>query len=184
MSLFDWLQRRKRDLISPTVTNDGSGPLNMRDRGGNSDRARTQTPSLGASAEPVMRHIETRKAKRHARREELYIAVRETMIRSGVLSSSYKFKVLSLDQGGKQFLVLVDAAETLDLDAEKRKQIENAILQFAEARFEITVTSVYWRTDDKTPLDTATGACSAAPAAASAVNQHANTAVASNKTRS
>ena len=184
MSLFDWLQHRKRDVIPPAVTNDGSGPPSMRDRGENSGRAKTQTPSTGACVEPVMRHIETRKAKRHARREELYIAVRETMTRFGVLSSSYKFKVLSLDQGGKQFLVMVDAAETLDLDAEKRKQIENAILQFARARFEITVTSVYWRTDDKAPLDIATGACGAAPAAASAVNQHTNTAIASGKTRS
>jgi hypothetical protein len=30
--------------------------------------------------------------------EELYVAIRESMTRSGVLSSSFKFKVLSLDQ--------------------------------------------------------------------------------------
>lgn len=194
MSFFDWLQHRKRDVSLPAVTNASSGPMGMRDRGGNSDQAKKQTSSPGTYAEPAMNHIETRKAKRHARREELYVAVREAMTRSGVLASSYKFKVLSLDQNGEEFLVMVDTAETLNLDPEKCKQIENAIMQTARARFEITVTSVYWRTDEKTALDIATtagsktpilpGAFHAAGAAASAVNQHADTAVTSGKTRS
>ena len=45
-----------------------------------------------------------------ARRELLYAVVREAMVRAGVLSSSYKFKVLSLDPRGRQFLVMVDLA--------------------------------------------------------------------------
>ena len=153
-----------------------------------------------------MNHIEMRKAKRHARREELYIAVREAMTRSGVLASSYRFKVLSLDQNGKEFLVMVDVAETLDPHSEKRNQIENAIMQTARARFEIAVTSVYWRTDDKMALDLAPTAgprtstfpetyraagaalsashSSASTSTSSSTSEHANTAVTGVKTRS
>ena len=52
-----------------------------------------------------------RKHERMARRELLYAVVREAMVRAGVLSSSYKFKVLSLDPRGRQFLVMVDLAQ-------------------------------------------------------------------------
>jgi hypothetical protein len=44
------------------------------------------------------------------RREMLYAVVREAMVRAGVLSSTYKFKVLSLDPRGRQFMVMVDLA--------------------------------------------------------------------------
>src|SRR5687767_10939492 len=49
-----------------------------------------------------------RKSERMARRELLYTVVRESMTKAGVLSSGYKFKVLSLDARGRQFLVMVD----------------------------------------------------------------------------
>ena len=45
-----------------------------------------------------------------ARRELLYAVVRDAMTRAGVLSAGYKFKVLSLDARGRQFLVMVDLA--------------------------------------------------------------------------
>ena len=55
----------------------------------------------GAQAQPA-----NRKHERMMRRELLYAVVRESMVRAGVLSSSYKFKVLSLDPRGQQFLVI------------------------------------------------------------------------------
>ena len=98
------------------------------------------------AADPTNRSDE-RKLKRHARREQLYVAVREAMTHSGVLSASYKFKVLSLDQRGDQFLVMMDVDQSTDNQAEKLAGIEGKIIMTAKARFEIEVTAVYWRID-------------------------------------
>lgn len=109
----------------------------MRDRG----------PALAAQkpvANPAT-HSEIRKAKRHARREQLYIAVHESLTRAGVLAASYKFKVLSLDQSGNTFLVMMDVDHALGRQVEKLAEIEAIILQTAKARYEILVTAVYWR---------------------------------------
>jgi hypothetical protein len=96
---------------------------------------------------------EQRKVKRHARREQLYIAVRDAMTHSGVLSSSYKFKVLSLDQRGDQFLVMMDVDQSVDNQASNLTGIEARIVQAANARFAILVSSVYWRfSDEGVPL--------------------------------
>ena len=88
------------------------------------------------------------KIKRHARREQLYIAIREAMTRAGVLSASYKFKVLSLDQRGNEFLVMMDLAKAFGGPPEQLGEIEALIVQHAKARFEITVPAVYWRMDE------------------------------------
>lgn len=88
------------------------------------------------------------KLKRHARREQLYTAIREAMTRSGVLSASYKFKVLSLDQSGNEFLVMMDLAKAFGGPPEQLGEIEALITQHAKARFEITVPAVYWRMDE------------------------------------
>jgi hypothetical protein len=88
------------------------------------------------------------KLKRHARREQLYVAIRESMTRAGVLSASYKFKVLSLDQRGNEFLVMMDVAKSFGRPQEQLSEIETLITQNAKARFEITVPAVYWRIDE------------------------------------
>jgi hypothetical protein len=87
------------------------------------------------------------KLKRHARREQLYVAIREAMTRGGMLSASYKFKVLSLDQPGNEFLVMLDLGKAFDGVPEQLGAIEALIVQNAKARFEITVPAVYWRMD-------------------------------------
>jgi hypothetical protein len=92
---------------------------------------------------------EERKAKRHTRREQLYVAVRESMTRAGVLSSSFKFKVLSLDQRGDQFLVMMDVHPSMGAQVEKLSECEALIIQTAKTLFAIAVTSVYWRLDTK-----------------------------------
>ena len=96
--------------------------------------------------DPVNR-VESRKARRHGRREQLFIAVRESMTRAGVLAASYKFKVLSLDQAGDQFLVMLDVDTSLGHQAQKLTEMEAMVVQAAKARFGISVTSVYWRMD-------------------------------------
>ena len=89
-----------------------------------------------------------RKIRRHARREQLYVAIREAMTRAGVLSASYKFKVLSLDQRGNEFLVMMDLAKAFGGPPEQLGEIEALIVQNAKARFAITVPAVYWRMDE------------------------------------
>jgi hypothetical protein len=102
-----------------------------------------------AAANP---HGDDRKIKRHARREQLYVAIREAMIRAGVLSASYKFKVLSLDQPGNEFLVMMDLAKAFGGSPGQLAEIEALIVQNAKARFEITVPAVYWRMDEVAAL--------------------------------
>ncbi|WP_395027073.1 hypothetical protein [Comamonas odontotermitis] len=86
-----------------------------------------------------------RPGERSARREMVYSSVRESMVRSGILSAGYKFKVLALDKRATQFIVMVDLAEEFSVSPEKLSQIEALIAYSAKTRFEILVTSVYWR---------------------------------------
>jgi hypothetical protein len=152
MSLFNWFSGKGAGTPGPRYS----------DRGGLADnRGRllvagetTPAPAMKPHPERADRG-ETRKAKRHARRELLYVAVREAMTRSGVLSSSYKFKVLSLDQRGNQFLVMMDVTPTLGRQPEKLAEVESMIVQTARARFEILVTSVYWRMSQAVGTDAA-----------------------------
>jgi hypothetical protein len=89
-----------------------------------------------------------RKHERMARRELLYADVRESMMRAGVLSASYKFKVLSLDGRGRQFLVMMDLARNCGLDTVQLGEIEAMVAQSAKARHDILVTAVYWRMNE------------------------------------
>jgi len=89
-----------------------------------------------------------RKSERMARRELLYSVVRDAMTRAGVLSTGYKFKVLSLDARGRQFLVMVDLARDHDGETARLAEIEASIAQGAKSRHDILVTAVYWRMNE------------------------------------
>jgi len=89
-----------------------------------------------------------RKSERMARRELLYSVVREAMTRAGVLSSGYKFKVLSLDARGRQFLVMVDLARDHGGETARLAELEASIAQGAKSRHDILVTAVYWRMNE------------------------------------
>ena len=97
----------------------------------------------GDNAQPA-----NRKGERMARRELLYSVVREAMMRAGVLSASYKFKVLSLDGRGRQFLVMVDLARTYDGETARLAEIEALVAQAAKTRYDILVSAVYWRMNE------------------------------------
>jgi hypothetical protein len=128
MSLMSWLfSSRKNSKSAPSsAAGSGSHRRSSRDAG----------PGNGSAK---------RKSERAARRELLYAVVREAMVRAGVLSASYKFKVLSLDSDGRQFLIMVDLARGAGGDAAKLAEIEALIAQAAKARHEMQVTAVYWR---------------------------------------
>jgi hypothetical protein len=87
----------------------------------------------------------SRKTERLERREQLYGVVRDAMTKAGVLSASYKFKVLSLDSRGRQYLIMMDLARKDAGAPERLAEIEGVIAQNAKTRHDILVTAVYWR---------------------------------------
>jgi hypothetical protein len=105
--------------------------------------------SSGGAAQPAAaassQRLEQRRTERNAKRELLFQVVRESMVRVGVLSSAFKFKVLSLDQRGRSFLVMIELSAEFSGEVEKLAEIENMIAQTARHRFEIVVQAVYWR---------------------------------------
>ena len=70
-------------------------------------------------------------------RELLYTVVREAMNKMGVLSSSYKFKVLSLDSRGRQYLVMMDVQRLQTGEVGRLAEIETLIAQTAKARHDM-----------------------------------------------
>lgn len=105
-----------------------------------------------------------RPGERSARREMIYSSVRESMVRSGILSAGYKFKVLALDKRATQFIVMVDLAEQFITTHDKLAQIEALMAYSAKSRFELLITSVYWRLNSQlgtTSVKAKTGAAAA-----------------------
>lgn len=146
MALFNWFSDKSQRNKSSAARN-----------AGRLARHSSPAPVFSSLSPPVnpkpvadpTNRSEERKARRHARREQLYVAVRESMTRAGVLSASYKFKVLSLDQPGDQFLVMMDVHPSLGAQVKKLSEIEALIVQTAKTLFGMVVTSVYWRLDVK-----------------------------------
>ncbi len=138
MSWLAWFSPSKKKVGTPTQEAMPSSGLSRLDSTRPAHAARAH-----ATAAPA-----NRKQERMERRELLYMVVREAMVRAGVLSSSYKFKVLSLDTRGRQFLVMVDLAQRAASEPIRMAEIEALIAQSAKARFDIMVTAVYWRSND------------------------------------
>lgn len=92
-----------------------------------------------------------RKNLRLERRELLYAVVRESMARVGMLSSSYKYKVLSLDPRGRQYLIMMDLPQELAAQTSRLAEIESVVTQNAKARHDIVVKAVYWRINGPVP---------------------------------
>lgn len=88
-----------------------------------------------------------RKSVRLSQRELLYNTVRDVMIRAGVLVASYRFKVLSLDSQGRQYLIMMDLLKVDMGDMKRLREIESMILQTAKVRHDLVVKGVYWRNE-------------------------------------
>jgi hypothetical protein len=152
MSFFSLFTRKKRSA------DDRAGPLSSSFAG--------QDPTVpmqrrGGDAAPVS----ARRSERIARRELLFTVVRECMNRAGVLSASYKFKVLSLDARGREFLVMIEVPGAQLQSAERLAEIEARVAQAAKAQHKIAVKAVYWRQNDQIAVGQATGAAGGRKAA-------------------
>ncbi|MBS7806065.1 hypothetical protein [Variovorax sp. PCZ-1] len=126
---------------------------------GSKSSSSSAQPAAAASAQ----RLEQRRTERNAKRELLFQVVRESMVRVGVLSSAFKFKVLSLDQRGRSFLVMIELSAEFSGEVEKLAEIENMIAQTARHRFEIIVQAVYWRYFNATSAHSSSPASAPAP---------------------
>lgn len=129
MSIFNWFSKKQ-----PTKTATAEYRLSL----GDVDVTGPQPNHLGAD----------RNNARLERRQLLYGVVRDSMISAGVLAASYKFKVLSLDSAGRQYLVMMDIATKVASDVIRLAEIEALMVQAAKMRHGISVTAVYWRVND------------------------------------
>ena len=142
MSILSWFTRKSAPV--PARNMEPSGLLNP-------EATIPLVPGLYGRQMPepaAPEHAANRKNERMERRELLYTVVRDAMVRAGVLSASYKFKVLSLDQRGRQFLVMMDLAREYGGETVRLSEIEALIAQTAKTRYDILVTAVYWRIND------------------------------------
>lgn len=141
MSLFHWFSKKAPAKPATTVPPDSSGLAHV-------------DATLPMRNLPDIRHKEmpgsaaNRKTERLERREMLYAIVRECMTGAGVLSASYKFKVLSLDSRGRQYLVMMDLPREHASDTARLAEIEGLIARRAKSGHDILVTAVYWRVND------------------------------------
>jgi hypothetical protein len=168
MSLLEWFSKKPLPMAGPMPESSGLGDVDatipLHPIGGG--RAGVSTES----------HAANRKTERLERRELLYAVVRQSMTRAGVLSSSYKFKVLSLDSRGRQYLIMMDIARQHAGETARWAQIEGEIARSAKAQHDILVSSVYWRVNEHASIGQPSPAApvsapiplSAAPAAANA----------------
>ena len=126
MSLFSWLFSK-----SPAKS---AAPADLNDK-----LSSSQQPA--AAADPLAEL----KQQRHHNRESLYEVVRSVMLRSEVLSSHYKFKVLSLDTKGRQFLVMIDLLNDAALQPHRWSGIEQLMTLTALQHHDLQVKGLYWR---------------------------------------
>ena len=100
----------------------------------------------GPETAPVKMNLDERMA---FRREMLFDSVKTTMESHGILSGSYRFKVVRADKRGHSFVVMVDLSTDF-MDSDQGRQRPLAIVgaamgKNALARYGLGVAAVYWR---------------------------------------
>jgi hypothetical protein len=150
MSLFTWFTRKAGSSAGVT-------PVPKSDPG----LIAVTTPT--STLVPPTQAAASRKIERSAHREFLYSVVRDAMIRAGVLAASYKFKVLSLDARGRQYLIMMDIDRQAMGLISKLSEIETTMIQAAKARHDLLVTAVYWRANERAETGLLTNPSELAP---------------------
>lgn len=106
--------------------------------------------STGPETRPVKMNLDERM---EFRREMLYEAIRVTMQAHGILSASYKFRVVRNDKRGHQYLVLVDLStdflQNREGSPERLAALGLAIANNAAARYHLVVSGVYWQVNEQ-----------------------------------
>lgn len=133
MSILNWFSKNKPAKTASVGDGLGLGGVDV-------------TASLPAAREA------NRKTARLERRQLLYGVVRDSMISAGVLAASYKFKVLSLDAAGRQYVIMMDLTNKAASNTLHLADIEGLMVQAAKLRHDLLVTAVYWRVHDQSTL--------------------------------
>jgi hypothetical protein len=141
MSLINWFTKKPPVSVAKEADSSSLGHMDATVPFRPSDRNHEAAHGAPGSAA-------NRKGERLERRELLYIVVRESMTKVGILSANYKFKVLSLDSKGRQYLVMMDLVRLYETETGRLAEIENLIAQSAKNRHDILVSSVYWRINE------------------------------------
>jgi hypothetical protein len=142
---MSWLNWFSRDKKKPHSAAGGASFVSAGSSNSDSKRTGSSREAAQPAAQASSQRLEQRRTERNAKRELLFQVVRESMVRVGVLSSAFRFKVLSLDQRGRSFLVMLELSAEFSGEAEKLAEIESMIAQTARHRFDIMVQAVYWR---------------------------------------
>jgi hypothetical protein len=129
MSLFSWLFFKPASPSSFSATGEPANGV----------------PSGSVPDQAPVDPLGDLKHQRHERREHLYDVVRSVMLRSEVLASQYKFKVLSLDARGRQFLVMIDLLGDEVLAPARWPAVEQLMSMTAAQRHDLQIKAVYWR---------------------------------------
>ncbi len=112
--------------------------------------ATKESPKSGPETAPVKMNLEERMA---FRREMLYEAIKVTMQSSGILSASYKFRVVRNDKRGHQYSVMIDLSTDFLTNPEGQPArlvaVGANIVRNAMARYGIVVAGVYWRVNEE-----------------------------------
>lgn len=115
-------------------------------RSGATDRTGGKRKGRRSFSQTTLPLISPRRGRRILRREQLFGIVRESMIRGGVLSTSYEFKVLAMDANADKFLVLVELALSADtMPDDYLLEIEGWVQHSARSRHAMEVPAIYWR---------------------------------------
>lgn len=106
--------------------------------------------SGGPETAPVKMDLNERMA---FRREMLYEAIRVTMEAHGILSASYRFRVVRNDRRGHMYSLMMDLSTDFMHKREGRPAqlaaLGAAIATTAAARYGILVTGAYWRVNEE-----------------------------------
>lgn len=112
----------------------------------------SHSPKDSAAGEtgPVKMSLDERMA---FRREMIFDSVKATMESRGILSGSYKFKVVRADKRGHSFVVMVDLSTDF-MESEQGRQRALAQLgviigKNALSRYGLGVAAVYWRVNEE-----------------------------------
>ncbi len=106
--------------------------------------------AAGPETGPVKMNLDERMA---FRREMLFEAIKVTMQAHGILSASYKFRVVRNDKRGHQYFVLVDLSTDFLDNREgapaRLAEVGAAIAKNAATRYDLLVSGVYWQVNEQ-----------------------------------
>lgn len=131
MSIFNWFSRHSSQEKSALTEQHHSSLRSKK--------------SAALSQEDELDQRSDRTKLRHLRRDQSFVAIREAMTRTGILSANYKFKVFSEDQLGNEFVVMISLVTVAGDPLPPFSEMEAGIMESTKARFDIVISAVYWR---------------------------------------